>query len=326
MCKRSYGESQEDHVRKHLFFYLLMLLMIATLLLACHRSGMQTFAGKFLGQRSPGSQLMPYIPRLFSSTGKYRFNLHSSLLFTLDGTELYFTDQNLENYQKTILFMSFREGIWSEPAAAPFSGQYSDEAGWFSPDGHRLYFFSNRPLRKGRRKMESEGLWVIQRHKDKWALPVPITRPDELTRNDGTLFVSAQLPGGYGSYDIYYLQYSGSHYGHPKNIGPMINSGDEEYVRCISREEDFIVFYRFSQQNRTRRGLYAACRNKGNTWQQPLCLDKVLNLPFPFDARLSPDGEHLFILNRKDGIYWIRTDRIRDVAYSNGDKLLPEGK
>lgn len=53
---------------------------------------------------------------------------------------------------------------------------------------------------------------------------------------DGTkLFFSSDMPGGYGDFDLYVVERSGSNWGTPVNLGPVINSEKQESYPFISQ-------------------------------------------------------------------------------------------
>lgn len=86
-------------------------------------------------------------PDLFApgvvSTSHYELNA----ALTPDGETVFFTvsPPNRRLNQYTIMTSSYRDGAWSQPEVAPFSGQYSDADPLVSPDGQRIYYISRRP-------------------------------------------------------------------------------------------------------------------------------------------------------------------------------------
>ena len=73
----------------------------------------------------------------------------TSVALTPDGNTLYFMRSDLAEADDTIM-VSHRAGdLWSTPRVAGFSGEWHDSEPTLSPDGRRLYFVSNRPLRPG---------------------------------------------------------------------------------------------------------------------------------------------------------------------------------
>ena len=282
--------------------------------------------GKYFGQESPGLSLKPFIPEIFSVDGIFKFHLHSSIFFTPDGKEVYFTNQDTSTYRNTIYFMEQIDGVWKNPEIVPFSGSNNDEILWLSPNGRRLYFSSNRSTIKNKINEEEEGLWVVEKSEDGWSEPVRITTPSDLKWNDGTIYVSANLGNGIGGNDIYKLKYQGKNYSYPQNVGHIINTPWDDYVQCLPKDESFIIYYHFNPTENNKRGLYISFHKNDDSWSEPIYLKTIFNLSLDFRATLSPSEEFLFILNRKDGIYWIDTQKIKNMNLfinQNDNKTFP---
>lgn len=50
-----------------------------------------------------------------------------------------------------------------------------------------------------------------------------------LTKDDATLYFVSDMPGGYGGTDIYYVTFDGENFGEPVNMGPSINTSQNEF-------------------------------------------------------------------------------------------------
>ena len=270
--------------------------------------------GEYLGQSAPDNEVQPFCPEVFSTQGKYGYHLHSSLYFTADGNEVFFTNQKVPvsvGYDQDIMHMKQQNGKWGEPTVVSFSGKYSDQIFFLSPDGKRIYFTSTRPF-DGDKALDSRNVWIAEKTESGWSEPRSITSPLDLVHNDGTIYVTAQLPGGFGKNDIYRLTYIDGHYSMPENIGAPVNTELDEYACCAIKDERFIIYYSFIQNDKHTRGLYLCPRNNGHGWKQPTQLRSIFDLQDDFRATLSPDEKYLFILNRGDGIYWIDTEAVEN--------------
>lgn len=107
-----------------------ILLFLVFLNAACQQIRSPEF--DYLGQTPPGSSPEIFAPGIISSEARE----HSSLTFSPDGTEIYFTRQT--DGLNNILFLERRGGKWSEPRPAPFNSDYLDSGTTFSPDGKEL--------------------------------------------------------------------------------------------------------------------------------------------------------------------------------------------
>src|SRR6266699_1577164 len=85
----------------------------------------------------------------FFAPGIISTNLdESSGSFSPDGKLFYFARRAAYTTSppiSVICFSDLRDGKWTHPEVAPFSGTYLDGSPYFSPDGKRLYFASKRP-------------------------------------------------------------------------------------------------------------------------------------------------------------------------------------
>ena len=115
-----------------------------------------------------------FAPGIVSS----RFGLHCTATFSPDGREVYW---NLMVEPRTpgygisrLLFSRLRDGRWTYPQIAPFTGEGKDaDVPFFTPDGKRLYFMSRRPM-PGADKASGEHIWYMERQGDGWSEARPV--------------------------------------------------------------------------------------------------------------------------------------------------------
>ena len=81
-------------------------------------------------------------------------------------------------------------------------------------------------------------------------------------------------------------------------------------MSCVAPDESYLIFYRFDPTDQARSGLYLSFQLADSSWAEPIHLDSSLGLDFGFDASFSPGGEHLFLLDRGKGVYWISAEAI----------------
>jgi hypothetical protein len=255
-----------------------------------------------LGEPVPGLDPRPFRPDIFSGEGEYGFHLHSSIEFSPDGRELYFTDQTVPvvlGTSKSIWVMRWDGNQWESPTKATFSSDYSDDGAWISPDGRRLYFQSERPQAPG--ADPAPGFWWVERDDGGWSEPrLLVTAADVVP-----WYVSAAFPGSSGAEDVYRAEFREGHYGPLAHMGSEINSDMEDYAACVAPDESFMILYRFDPDRKDESGLYVSFRDGQGGWAQAVQLGRGTKLGAAFDASLSPDGEYLFFLRRGDGIYWV---------------------
>lgn len=117
----------------------------------------------------------------------------------------------------------------------------------FSRDNKTAYMTRNNN-KDGVVKANKSGQSTLKIYESHYGRP-DWTRPAELPFNeddyscmhpsvsaDGTkLFFASDMPGGYGGYDIYYVERIGSEWGAPVNLGPVINTDKQEIFPYISQ-------------------------------------------------------------------------------------------
>ena len=259
--------------------------------------------GEYLGWPKPGLIPEPFVPEVFSTAGYFGHNLHSSVYFSPDGRRVYFANQALEPLEITMLVMKQQEnGIWTDPQAFPPPGDYGEDV-LISPDGrHGLYVYSDHPLDGSGDEQGGYDLWFIDRTETGWSEPYSLSDLDE---DQGVIYFGADVEGGLGGNDIYRSRFVDGCYREPGNLGDPINSELSDTVLCIAPDESYLILYRFHSTNRAVRGLYLSFRGPDDSWTEPVHLDKEFGFDLGFDASLSPDGKHLFLLDRGEGIYWV---------------------
>lgn len=227
--------------------------------------------------------------------------------FSRDGRTLFFS-RSVPRFYFDIIFASrFVAGRWSEPAVAPFSGQWRDFDPVFSPDGSRLFFISDRP-RIGH-PASSYNIWYLDRTSTGWSEPrdpgPPINGVGEAhfasVARDGTLYFTAHRPGNLGTVDVYRSRWSAGRYGEPENLGPAINgpewfnleayivpAGDELIVAAFGHRDglgDCDLFVSF-----LRGGAWTPLENLG---------PRVNSAARDYSPRLTPDGHSLIFASER---------------------------
>lgn len=240
------------------------------------------------------------------------------ITFTPDGKTAYFTvaEGFFPATRQSSIYVSQlqKDGTWSSPEIAPFSGTYTDIDPFITPNGQRLYFSSIRPL-NGQAKADLD-IFYMERTSDGWGEPIRLgpeinTALDELYASidaRGTLYfgsgpfaptsaakwdiyyaeragenfapraaiqaVNVDLPwnpsdptgnwtfnpeisingrtliftslraGGYGFGDLYVSHYHRGEWSAPQNLGPAVNTADDEFHPTLSRDGRTLYFAR----------------------------------------------------------------------------------
>ncbi len=226
------------------------------------------------------------------------------MAFTPDQKTAYFCRANGTFSYFTILVSDLRNGRWTAPRVAPFSGRWSDADPHVSPDGSRLFFISNRPL-SGTEPKEDYDIWFVERTSfGGWSEPKHIDAPvnaDGQTEwspsvaQNRNLYFGTVRPGGKGFNDLYVARWVNGAYAEPENLGDSINTKAGEVEPWVAPDESYIIFSGQGQPDGLGGfDLYISYRQEG-FWQKPQHLGNGINSTGgDFNQSVSPDGKYLY--------------------------------
>ena len=262
-----------------------------------------------------------------------------------DRRTLYFLKNTPSFDFYTIVYSELRDGKWSRPRTAPFSGRYADADIVFTADGRRAYFVSARPVNgQPREDMEiwtverdARGNWGEPRHVDELSSPTDEWFPN-LTA-DGTIYFGSDRPGGVGGTDIWRARFVDGKFQPPEDVGAPVNSKGDEIEPFISADEQTLIIAARNRGDAVGAyDLYVAKRSGGH-WETPRHPGSPINSTgWDFAPRLSPDGK-IFIFTSNRGFGSKGPDRalsfdqlerrlhspgngLRDIYYVSADALL----
>ena len=233
------------------------------------------------------------------STGDY----DSHVTFTPDGRELYFL-KLAPNFSRWSIFVSrYKDGSWSQPEVAPFSGQYQDADPYITADGKHFYFISDRPVEAGGVRQSHHDIWVMDKTDSGWSAPRHLSAPVNsdadsyypIVLKNGTLYFGSERGDSMGLGDIYRAvpQKDGSYA--VENLGPPVNSSAGEYEAFVTEDERLLLL------GATRRpdslgdyDLYLSHKQADGKWSEPVNLGPEINSPArELSPKLTPNGKYL---------------------------------
>ena len=270
-------------------------------MLTCHAAAPSSWDALFPASNATPQVLAPDV----LSTGDDES--HASVF--PDGHTLYFLKNTPSFDFYTIVYSELRDGKWSRPQIAPFSGRYSDADIVFTADGRRAYFVSARPV-NGQSRDDME-IWTIERDaRGNWGEPrhVPeLSSPTDewfptLTA-DGTIYFGSDRAGGVGGTDIWRARFVNGKFQPPENVGAPVNSKGDEIEPFVSADEQLLIIAARNRGDAVGAyDLYVA-RRRGAGWDTPRHPGPPINSPgWDFAPRLSPDGKiFVFTSNRGFG-------------------------
>jgi len=177
------------------------------------------------------------------------------IAITPDGNEIYF---GVAVGGFTVIMQTkVVNGRWTKPEVAPFSAdpRYMNLEPSISPDGQKFYFLSNRPPAGGDLRPEEVGTWVNQ--------------------------------------DIWVMDRTEEGWGEPYNLGPPVNSGDEEYFPSLT--QDGTIYFTRTPRG-TRDSYIYRSRLLNGRYTEPERLGPEVNSTISqFNAFIAPDESYLIL-------------------------------
>ena len=287
--------------------------LFCVLVLACSPSGQvepepdQSFfpelRGPYLGQEPPGLEPELFAPGIISTGLQTR-----DIAMTPDGQEIYFS---VTAGPRTMIVVTRQvDGLWSEPAVAPFSGRHLDIEPTISPDGQKFFFLSTRPQPHQEEKpgWVYQDIWVMDREGDHWGEPYNLGSPinseapeyfPSIT-NDGTLYFTREHEARVSA--TYRSRLVDGEYQEPELLGPEVNSGSNRFNAFVAPDESYLIVPTMGRQD-SLGGVdyYVVFRSEDDTWSEPINMGEAINRSEgrEWSASLSPDGKYLFFMSSR---------------------------
>ncbi|RJP70435.1 MAG: hypothetical protein C4539_06350 [Ignavibacteriales bacterium] len=295
---------------KNISISFMLLLVVFSVCNAQVTTNFKKLTGEYLGQKPPGM-----IPEIFAPgiicTG---FN-ERDISISPDRKEIcygFLTGKHI-----TIMYTKNENGIWSEPAVAPFA---ADEKFYylepcFSADGNRIYFLSTLPP-KGKEpkpRWTYQNIWAVDKKSDgSWSAPY---NPDTLLNKDNVQFYPSLTKSGTIYFTKTYSQekksficrsrFINGSYKEPEKLPSVINQeGTNVYNAFISPDESFLIACVDGRKNEVNPGYanyYVFFRDSLDNWSEGVSFGPEVNMKgsSAMSASVSPDGKYLFFAAQK---------------------------
>jgi hypothetical protein len=228
--------------------------------------------------------------------------------FMPDGKTVYF--HRSSSTLGVILVSHWKNGRWSEPEIAPFSGRWSDIEPAIAPDGSYMIFASNRPATPDGKALNgcwngqhySQGggnLWRVDRKGDGWGEP---HRLPDLINSDSSIFSPALTADGSlyfmkpvadtGKFHIFRANNRNGQFESPVPV-PFSAADTISDVDCtVDPDESFMIFSS-RRPPAKKMELFYVTRVNGK-WGEPVDMGEDLIPSYCNEARLSPDHRILY--------------------------------
>ncbi|HEY6399840.1 MAG TPA: hypothetical protein VI479_00435, partial [Blastocatellia bacterium] len=229
--------------------------------------------------------------------------------FTPDGNTIYLTKHNVDFSGGTIVVSHFRDGKWTAPEIAPFSGQYEDGEPCISPDGKRLFFKSHRPV-TGQAPRRDADIWFVEKTATGWGPPQHLDAPINTdaydwhpsVTKDGTLYFASDRKAEKRENNVYRAPLIDGKYATIEMLPDEVNSDYNDMHPWISEDEKVLLFVSDTRPDSFGRDDLYVSYNRSGKWTPAKNLGPKINTRFyEYSAKISPDGKTAYF---QKGIAW----------------------
>lgn len=259
----------------------------------------------YFGLKAPGMVPEVFAPGIVS-TGQFEFGIS----FSPDGKECHFTRRATYGGSDNRIFRTLLTDTgWSRPVPASFSRDFFEFLPIASPDGRRLYFYSERP---GPADAALDGdLWVTEKGETGWGDPRRLQAPANRKycmmiseAANGTIYFAGIFDGKRG---LFRSRRSTQGYEAVEMLPGEINAIRPAHPFVAPDESFLLMDAQVTGMGKPE--LFVSFRRKDGSWTAPANLGPAVNATkTEFAASLSPDGRFLFF-HRRDrdngDIYWV---------------------
>lgn len=250
----------------------------------------------------PDTIAQVFLPGIVSSD-----TLDFNAAFSPDGKTFYFSRSNNRKY--IILESKYNGKVWTAPMPSPlFDTTYSNTDPFFSQEGD-LYFISNRP-QGPTDTTDDYDIYRLPKNSNGAGKP---ERLDKINSDSTEYYVSLSNNGNIyfasyrdGNLDLYMSRKTAGQYEKPVNLGPTVNSTDDEHDPLIAPDESWLVFTSSRTGGLGEADLYITFK-KNDQWQLPVNMGERVNTKtYEYCPNISPDGKYFFFSSESD-VKWINS-------------------
>ena len=202
-----------------------------------------------------------------------------------DGNQLIYTLGNYKQTIRSLVSIKKTGDKWGDKEILPFSGKFNDIEPFFTVDGTKLFFASNRPMDEDSTRSDYN-IWYVEQENGKWNAPIALDTLVNSTGDEfypsvsanGNLYFTATRENGIGREDIFVSTFSKENYSVPIPLDSAINTKTYEFNAYISPDEDLLVFSSYGRADGLGGGdLYYSRKDKAGKWGKAENLGEIVN-------------------------------------------------
>lgn len=201
------------------------------------------------------------------------------------GDQLIYTLADFKQKYRCLVRVEKQGEKWVNPTILSFSGEYHDIEPFYSLDGNRLFFASNRPI-YGNNARSDFNIWYCDRDKNIWSDPIPLdtiinTKGDEFFPSvsaNGNLYFTATKVEGQGKEDIYVSRFEDGIFQKPSPLPSAINTDHYEFNAYVSPDEKLLIFSSYGREDGYGGGdLYLSQKDDTGQWSKAKNVGESIN-------------------------------------------------
>jgi outer membrane protein OmpA-like peptidoglycan-associated protein len=231
-------------------------------------------------------------------------------IVTRDGKVMYFSSLRRSEFDKENIFKSeLQDGVWSEPTEVnSLNTDLNECMGTILEDEKTAYLFGYY----GSKKTNGD-IFTSTFDKGKWSKPVLIKEVSgdyydlqPYVFNGDTMFFTSNRDGNHDNYDIYVSELVDGSWTIPENLGPVINTNQDEQSPFLDWDGKTLYFSSKGHPGYGGDDIFRA-EKIGSTWTEwstPENLGPIINsvMDDRYYTTTSDGATAYYSSNRKDGV------------------------
>ncbi|WP_335976821.1 hypothetical protein [Gaetbulibacter jejuensis] len=269
-------------------------------------------------QSSTEDVIEPFLEDIVSQFPNVR-----DLAISPNGKEAVFSAQSFMGDISALMIVSKTDTKWSNPKIISFSGQYFDIEPFFSNDGLKLFFASNRPMDNTSTIVKDFDIWYVERASTEasWSAPINLGAPvntemDEfypVVTNSNNLYFTLDNPSLKRKDDIYISEFKNGAYTQPKPLSDSINSEGYEFNAFIAPDESFIIYTCYNRDDGYGSGdLYVSYKQENGEWSISKNMGQKVN---------SNKMEYCPFVDTQNGILYFTSKRLKTTSFEEKQSI-----
>lgn len=209
----------------------------------------------------------------------------------------------IENSPPLAIYKTHRiaNGGWAKPELLSFSGKYKDYEPTTSPDGHWLFFNSNRPTHGDVAHMKNN-IWFVEKTLDGWSTPETLEKINHIdlevsyptiSKDKKLIYSREVVTDNESEYHLYETQFDGVST-MPGNKITLPDFDKQSSDPWIAANGSYLIFTGFDLPEWEKTcDLYISFHKNGN-WTEPMLMEELNSAGPDFAVAVSHDEQWIY--------------------------------